>query len=80
LYWILYVPFLVTLPFAVLFLALFAYASAHPKTLEEDLVWLFSSPWLFAILIVWALVIPVDKVFDGRFRKLEPLKEKSGAV
>jgi hypothetical protein len=74
------VPFLVTLPFALVFLGLLAYAFAHPDTLADDLVWLFGSPWFFAILIVWAVIIPVDKVFDSRFRKLQPLKEEDGAV
>jgi hypothetical protein len=80
LYWLLYVPFLFSVPFLVLFVVLLVYAFAFPKTFGDDLVWLFSSPWFFAILIVWLVMFPIDKLFDGRFRELRRLRKENSAV
>ncbi len=81
LYWALYVPLLMIAPFATLLVALLVYGLAFPRSFEEDLAWFLGSPWSrIALLVLWVLLFPIDRMIDERFRKLQVPRGEENAV
>ena len=80
-YWGVYVPLLIAAPFAIIFIALLAYGFAFPNNLEENIVSFLCGPWL---LIAWlgacALLFPIDRMVDARFRRLKAPTDEERAV
>jgi len=81
-YWVVYLPLLLISPFAVMSFASGIYGIVVPRHhFAEGVTWFLGSPWFVAILIaLWALLFPIDRVFDVRLRGLQAPKHGERAV
>ena len=81
LFWVLYLSFLIVTPIAALVLGLLVVQVTLPQHFkEEELAWFLGSPWVVVTLIVLlALLLPVDRAVDVRFRRLQAPKSGKDA-
>lgn len=81
-YWAVYLPLLLISPFAVVAFALGLYGIVVSRHhFNEGISWFLGSPWLVATLLaLWALLFPIDRVFDVRLRGLQASKDGKSAV
>lgn len=80
LYWVLWALFFTITPFAVLSFALVVYQLVAPQYSEESVIWFLGSRWLaLTLIMLWAILLPIDREIDARFRKLTvPKDDKNG--